>query len=185
MKKLAVITMSVLFAFVANNLQAKAIGQEQAGLMKKESKSDRKAFIHPEINYVSKFSKNNFKEDFGYIPNVVWSRDDNFDMATFTQNGQKTQAFYDQESNLVGTTTEKSFTDLPERSQQEIKTKYKDYSIGPVILFTDNENNDTDMILYGSPFEDADNYFVELTRGNDKIVLRVDTPGFVYFFKNI
>lgn len=185
MKKLAVITMSFLFAFVVNNIQAKAIGQEQANLMKKESKSERKAFRHPEIKYVSRFSKNNFHTDFGYVPNVEWSRDDNFDMATFTQNGQKTEAFYDQDANLVGTTTEKSFADLPERSQQKIKTKYKDYAIGPVVLFDDNENNDTDMILYDSPFEDADNYFVELTKGNDKIVLRVDTPGFVYFFKKI
>jgi len=185
MKKLAVVSMSVLFAFIVNNLQAQVNGQEQANLTKKELKTERKVIRNPEVSYVSKFSKNNFYTDFGNIPNVEWSKDANFDMATFTENGQKTEAFYDHDANLVGTTTLKSFADLPAKSQQEIKSRYKDYSIGQVILFDDNESNDTDMVLYGTPFNDADNYFVELKKGNEKIVVRVDETGFVYFFKNL
>ena len=57
-------------------------------------------------------------------------------------------AFYDENGDLVGTTYPKKFTDLPANAQMEIKTKYKDYKIGPVVLYDDNEANDTDMIMF-------------------------------------
>jgi len=41
------------------------------------------------------------------------------------------------------------------------------------------------MILYGIQFEDADNYFVELSKGTKKIVLQVNTDGVVFFFKQL
>lgn len=182
MKKLAVITMSVLFAFVTNNLQAQANNQEQANLTKKEIKSERKALRKLEGSIVSQYTKNSFYATYGNIQDVKWRRDSYFDIASFNVKGQNTEAFYDYDANLVGTTTVKTFADLPSNAQKEIKTKYKDYKVGPVIFFDDNEWNDTDMYLYGTQFDDADNYFVELTKGNDKIVVRVDIPGFVYFF---
>ena len=43
----------------------------------------------------------------------------------------------------------------------------------------------TDMILYGLQFEDQDNYFVELTKGKDKIVVQVTPEGDVFFFKQL
>jgi hypothetical protein len=116
---------------------------------------------------------------------VYWRRDANFDVASFTENGQKMEAFYDYDANPVGTTAVKTFADLPAKAQNEIKSKYKDYSIGQVLFFDDNEWNETDMIMYGSQFNDADNYFVEQTKGNDKIVVRVDVPGYVYFFTKL
>ncbi len=62
---------------------------------------------------------------------------------------------------------------------------YKDYTIGPVVFYDDNEANSTDMILYGEQFEDADNYFVELSKGTKKIVVQVSPEGVVYFFKQL
>ena len=185
MKKLAVLSMTVLFAFGINHLQAQVDDQQQANVTKNKSKTESKTPRKLEGNYVSQFAKNSFYSDFGNIPNVEWRRDANFDIASFTESGSKMDAFYDYDGILVGTTTIKTFADLPASSQKEIKSRYKDYSIGQVIFFDDNEWNDTDMILYGSQFNDADNYFVELTKGNDKIVVRVDRPGFVYFFKTL
>lgn len=185
MKKLAVLSFSALFAFLVNQSQAQVSGKEQANVTKKEVKAERKALRKLEGSNVSEIAKNNFITAFGNLPNVHWRRDANFDVATFTEKGQKEEAFYDSEANLVGTTITKTFTDLPAKAQKEIKSKYKDYSIGPVFLFDDNEWNETDMILYGSQFDDADNYFVELSKGNDKIVVRVDMPGFLYFFTRL
>jgi len=39
--------------------------------------------------------------------------------------------------------------------------------------------------LYGVQFEDADNYFVELSKGIKKNVLQVNTEGVVCFFKQL
>jgi len=185
MKKLAVLSMTVLFAFGVNQIQAQVTGSEQANVTKKELKSERKALRKLEGNNVSQYSKNNFYTEFGNLPNVQWRRDENFDVATFSENGQKMEAFYDSDANLVGTTAIKTFADLPANAQREIKSKYNDYSIGQVLFFDDNEWNETDMIMYGSQFNDADNYFVELSKGNDRIVVRVDEPGYVYFFTKL
>ena len=93
--------------------------------------------------------------------------------------------YYDSNGKLIGTTSSKAFTDVPAKGQQEIKTKYKDYTAGPVIFYDDNEENDTDMILWGLQFNDADNYFVELTKGNSKLIIRVDTAGGISLFKQL
>ena len=41
------------------------------------------------------------------------------------------------------------------------------------------------MIMYGVQFDDADNYFVELSKGSSKIVVKVDMKGEVTFFKQL
>ena len=94
-------------------------------------------------------------------------------------------AYYDDQSNLVGTTKVVSFASLPKNAQHEINRKYKDYKVGAVIFYDDNENNDTNMILYGMEFEDSDNYFVELNSAKKNLVLKINPEGAVSFFKNI
>jgi hypothetical protein len=177
MKKLAILAMTVLFAM--------AVLQTQAQETNTEAKSEMKALKKLEGTKVSELAKTHFFTDFGNVTNPVWKRSGTFDEVTFTKDGKKMTAFYDENSELVGTTTAKTFADLPAKSQQEIKTKYKDYSIGQVIFFDDNEWNETDMIMYGSQFNDSDNYFVELSKGKDRIVVRVDVPGYVYFFTKL
>ncbi len=65
------------------------------------------------------------------------------------------------------------FKDLPAKGQQEIKGKYKDYGIGSVIYFDDNEKIDSDMVLWATQFNDEDLYFAELTKANKKIIVRL------------
>ena len=93
-------------------------------------------------------------------------------------------AFYDNDGKLVGTTMIKTFADVPANGQKQIKKKYKDYTVGPVIFFDNNEFNETDMMLYGLQFDDEDNYFVELTKGNSKIVVRVNSAGDLLFLNS-
>jgi hypothetical protein len=95
------------------------------------------------------------------------------------------KTFYDIDGILVGTTQIKTFGDVPVKGQQAIKKNYKDYTIGQVVFYDDNEANDTDMKLYGMQFDDKDNYFVELLKGTNKIVVQVNTEGDVFFFKDL
>jgi len=39
--------------------------------------------------------------------------------------------------------------------------------------------------LYGNPFEDADNYFAELSNNNKTIVLQISMDGLVSFFEDL
>lgn len=186
MKKVVIFAMTVLFALTVLQTQAQ-VKQENKKVKetKKELKTERKALRKLEGTQVSELAKTHFKSDFSNATNVVWKRFDTFDQATFIKDGQKMTAFYDESSNLVGTTAPKKFTDLPAKAQQEIRTKYKDYTVGAVVFYDDNEANETDMILYRTQFDDADTYFVELTKANKTTVLQVDMGGVITFFKNI
>jgi len=153
---------------------------------KQEMKKEKRELRKLEGGEVSYQSKQAFKADFGDIHNVTWVRGTFNDQVTFTNSkGEQETAYYDFYSQLIGTTEPKSFTDLPARAQKFINEKYNGFSKQAVIFFEDNNINDMDMVLYGDPFEDADNYFIELTKGLEKLVLRVDTNGYVYFFKRI
>ncbi len=185
MKKLAVLIMTVLFTFIGSISQVQANGNKNADLSKKEVKSERKTLRKLEGKTVSDFAKNNFYKDFGDVQNLEWRRDTNFDVASFIQNKQKKEAFYDFDANLVGTTTVKTFADLPANAQKTIKTQYKSYKAGTIIFYDDNGLSDADMTLYGSAFENEDNYFVELKKGNDNLVVKVGPAGFVDFFKKL
>ncbi|WP_315821316.1 hypothetical protein [Paraflavitalea speifideaquila] len=130
-------------------------------------------------------SKQQFDQDFGMMDNVSWKRTNYFDEATFTKEGHTMTAFYDYQNQLVGTTEVKAMTGLPAVAQKTISNKYKDYTVQKVILFDDNEDNDTDMLLYGHQFDDADNYFVELQKDTKTIVVQVDLLGGVTYFTNM
>lgn len=186
MKKLTILLLafllSVPFVFGQNVKEDK----EKTKEAKKELKTDRVALRKLEGSMVSNLAKENFIADFGDMKNVKWKRDGLFDQATFTKkDGKVYSAFYDFDSNLVGTTHDVTFAEIPAIGQKEIKKEYKDYKIGPAIFFDDNDANESDMLLYGVQFADEDNYFVELTKGTKKIILQILSSGEVFFFKEM
>ncbi len=161
-----------------NNKDEKATKHE----MKKEKREMRKL----DGSDVSYQSKQAFNSDFSDVHDVTWVRGTFNDQATFiNKKGEQETAYYDFYSQLIGTTEPKAFTDLPAKAQKFINEKYAGYSKEAVIFFEDNEMNDMNMVMYDDPFEDADNYFIELKNDKQKIVLRVDENGNVYFFKRI
>lgn len=155
-----------------------------ATVTKKEERKEKKE-IRRENKEVSFQSKQHFLNDFPGAKNPYWSATINFDEVTFTNNGVKTTAYYDFDSELVGTTIIKSFSDIPAKAQQNIKTHYKGYKVSDVIMFDDNEANETDMVLYNTPFQDEDNYFVSLKSSKETIILKVNMEGEVSFFKKV
>jgi hypothetical protein len=179
MKKIAIV--SLVFLFAMSLVQ----GQTKNPETKKEQKAERVALKKLEGTNVSEMAKNSFTRDFGNLPNVHWKRVGTYDEAAFKKDGKEMIAFYDIDANLVGTTEPKTFADIPAKGQEQIKKEYKDYTIGPIILYDDNEANSTDMIMYGIQFEDADNYFVELTKGTRNIVVQVNMNGLVLFFTEL
>ena len=187
MKKL-MISLVLLLAVLAVKAQTDPTVAKNSKQAKKEM---RKAHHEQKITLrelngtdVSEQSKLQFNSDFGDKPDVVWSRDLYFDKATFTNSkGTKSSAYYDYDGQLVGTTTPASWNDLPLSAQKEIEKHYSGYQNAPVIFYDDNEANETDMIMYGVQFEDADNYFIEVRDKKDKpIVLQVTPEGEVFYF---
>ena len=190
MKKLIIASFSLLLAAATTQAQTsytalktniKKDKQEQAA-SKKEKREERKELRKLEGKEVTYQSKEHFEQDFPSAKEVTWKRTDYFDEATFTQDGKNMRAFYDNQSDLVGSSTTMKLEDLPADAQKYIQKKYSDYTVDEVFLFDDNEYNQTDMILYGHQFEDADNYFVGLEKDGKMTVLQVNPGGQVSDF---
>ncbi len=185
MKTLMIYSAAILMVLSCATSQAQDTKElshnSEMNKVKKESKAEKKEMQKMDKHFVSNLSKDAFYADFGKIPRVSWENELGFDIALFTKDGKDYKAFYDFNSKLVGTTTLKTFTDLPERAQEDIKKHYKDYTVDKVVFFKDNEANDADMLLYGTQFSDADNYFVEMSNKTKNIVLQVNSNG-VFFF---
>lgn len=124
-----------------------------------------------------------FSQDFPNAKYVTWSEGD-FVEVSFLDNDVMKKAYYDQENNLVGTTTDVDATALPAEARDRIEKKYSGYTIEKVVFFDDNEANDTDMSLFNQSFEDEDNYFPLLVKDSKKIILKVSPEGEVSFFEN-
>lgn len=175
----------VTFLFVLSSVQLSGQTQNAAKEARKEQKAERKELRKLEGTNVDPRAKSSFMTDFGNLPNVTWKRLGTFDEVRFTKDGKPMTAFYDSDGRLVGTTSPSTFAALPAPAQTEIKNKYKDYTVGQVVFYDDNEINETDMVMYGIQFDDADNYFIEMSKGTNKIVLRVNPGGTVFFFKQL
>lgn len=150
---------------------------------KEEIKADKAQLKKLNTDDVNFRVKESFIQDFGELDDVKWESTDNFDKAVFTKDGKNFTAFYDFEAGLIGTINQIPFAELPVKAQDEINEKYKDYTIGAVIYFDNNDAVNTHLFYYDSPFENEDNYFVELTDNSKTIVLIVSQEGDVSFFK--
>lgn len=168
--------------FVRNNM---ASLNSQESVIKKEKLEDKKELKRLEGNDVSDQSRDQFYNDFGSIPETQWKKTAKYDEASFIKDGQVLNAFYDADSKLVGTTSDITFTDLPSKAQESINEKYKDYSVGDVLFYHDNELNDDDMALYSEQFDDGDSYFVELKKEDKEIVLQVHMDGVISFYTQL
>ncbi len=148
---------------------------------KKITFHERKAKDPDWVNYQT---EQKFELDFPRATNVKWHQG-NFEEATFENGPIIKTAYYDRDNNLVGTTSEVSYSDLPEKAQKDIQKKFPDYKVANIVLFKDNPDNDTDMYLYSTSFDDEDNYFVEVDKGAKRAILKVTMDGMVSFFQNL
>jgi hypothetical protein len=163
-----------------------AITGAQAQTLAKDVRKEHRAEKHAEARHeVSSRSKDSFYADFGQVSDAKWVRGPQFDEVTFTKDGQQQTAYYDNHFILVGTTADKKFADVPAKAQKEIQKQFKGYAIGAVVEYKDNENNDTNMLLYGTQFDDADHYFVTVSKGKEADVLMVKTDGEISFFSTL
>lgn len=185
MKKLMILSaVAILFAGMAYG-QTEARVKHEIRKDKTALKHERKVLRKLEGNDVSYQAKQQFLIDFNNAAIISSERNENYDEFTFKKAGVITKAYYDADATLIGTIQMKTFSDLPARAQQNIKKWYDGYTTTEVLLFDDNEANQTDMILYGTQFDDQDSYFVELKKDTKKIVVHVTMDGDAAYFTQL
>jgi hypothetical protein len=180
MKKLAVISATLLFAAVAYKVDAKVLDNGAGDRINKGDQLEEGSGRITESDIIGEQYENQLSADFGVSSDVQWDKFQNYDAATFEKDGHMITACYDNDAELIGTIYAKKFTDLPERGQKKIKTKYAGYSVEQVIYYIDDQSNALDLLAYSTPYHEGKNYFVSLKKGQEKVVLRVDPQGYVY-----
>jgi hypothetical protein len=182
MKKV-LLTTAVITAFFTS-VNAGMIGhkadKETRRQLRRERREERKELWLHSVNVAT---ENQFYYDFPDAKDVSWT-EGQFAEATFYDGAVLKTAYYDNDNDLIGTTTKVDYSALPVRAKQYIDKKYSGYKVEKVILFDDNEANDTDMSLFNQPFDDEDTYFPLLSNGTKQIILEVTSDGAVSFFKN-
>jgi hypothetical protein len=142
-------------------------------------------------NAVSVFTRNQFASDFPDATNIRFEKTNDFDEVNYSQKGGETTAYYDNESDLLGTLRNRSFHDLPADAQTEIVNNYPGYTVVSVVRFNangDNESyvdNNSELSFYGDLSDENSHYFVELKNDNKAIVLMVGLSGEVSFFRTL
>ncbi|HEX7847761.1 MAG TPA: hypothetical protein VF476_18305 [Chitinophagaceae bacterium] len=177
-------TASAAFSQVSHTqaLHDRSIAKAELREVRKEDRDIRKEDRKIEISYQA---KQNFYKDFPGASNIGYMKGKDFDEIVFTLDDQVKKAYYDMDANLVGTTQQVAFGELPAKARKEIANHYKSYTVDNVILFDDNEADETDMVLYGNRFEDRDNYFIEMVKEGKRIVLQSTPSGDVSFFAEV
>ncbi len=189
MKKITIFNVILFFTLSYFQTLAQDTKNYASNLGQKEKRSEVRA-ENKEIkklaeNNISSFNLKSFNDEFGANSDVVWTKTNLYNIALFIKNDRKTKAYYDFDGNLIGTTTEKLFTDLPVRAQKIIVKRYRGYTPDFTIVYDLDRLSDDHMILINDEFVNADNYFVQLSKGTAKIILQVTPNGKVLLFKKI
>jgi hypothetical protein len=188
MKRL--IVLSAALTIIASASQAQFLASnspagESAGIFShlktSRHKAEKKNFVYTPPAVV----QDQFYVDFGDVGNVVWSIDGPYDVAGFVKDGIPQYAYYDYDNELVGVTHSARYDELPAKAKAAIEKEYGDYAVEDIVYFKDNQANDADMYLFDQAFEDADNYFVELSKPGKTIVVKCDPEGNTEFFRTL
>jgi len=183
MKKILLpLTLGLLLTSATYASNENRMSRKEARKEKKEMRIERRSTRNAEVSYMT---EQQFAVDFPAATDIGYERSKWFDEVNFTMNGMRQKAFYDVNGELVGTTNKELFSNLPLSAQRDIRKGYSDYQVKEVIMFHDNEENDSDMIIFGEAFEDADNYFVSLEKGSKEIVLKVSPEGIVSYYTQV
>ena len=147
---------------------------------KKHSSSSKD--INPDNVSIS--TQTQFAEDFPGATDVHYAKSKDYDVVYFTSGKRHLKSYYDYKSELLGTTQNETFANLPENAQKKILKDYADYTIVRVIKFdaAEGEDHSLDLIEFGSEDDNPDNYYVELKNNSKAIVVKVDLSGDVDFF---
>jgi hypothetical protein len=142
-------------------------------------------------NAVSVFTVNQFAYDFPDVTNIHFDKTKDYVAVTYSQNGRSSTAYYDDNSELMGTMRNRSIQDLPAAAQKEIADRYPGYSVARIVRFNANSDNETyidnnsELPFYDDSSENNSNYFVELNNDKKAIVLIVGLSGEVSFFSTM
>jgi hypothetical protein len=143
------------------------------GKTSESGRSEAKTIVANNSDKVSQAVKNSFHAEFGVQSNLNWNQTENFDVASFDEEGQIVNAYFTKDGALEGKTYLKKWADLPFQAQVILVQRYKDYDVESVFVY------------YGKSLNNAGNYFVSLSKDNRTILVQVNEKGNTTLYKRL
>jgi opacity protein-like surface antigen len=112
--------------------------------------------------------KSSFETIFDGAKDVNWTIRESFTKANFTLAGEKVEAFFSPEGELIATARKVQYGTLPFGALQKIQKKYPDAKVEDAIEFDQDCNK---------------NYFVSLHYNGKKEILQISLSGTVTVFR--
>ena len=174
MKKFSIAAVALVLVLGISYMNANSATYKEA--INKETRLTGKNSKGTETGRVSALTMKKFNQNFGSVTNTVWEKSKSLDKVTFVKGGTKKVAYYNSSSRLVGTGSTGSASGIPLQTMTDLKSQYKDYTVGSVIFFDRNESNAISKLVYGTQLKE-ENYLVELTSNLKTIVVQVKVKG--------
>lgn len=109
-------------------------------------------------NQIDERAVENFQATFSGASNVEWTSKENFTKASFIQNEQKVEVFYNPEGDYIASTSQIRLDELPSFVKRTFAKKYSDYTVKEAFKFKAEDEND---------------YFISAENEKENLVLKV------------
>lgn len=120
-----------------------------------------------DVSKVSFRVLNAFEAQYAGATDVNWTVTENYTKAKFTMEGEKVEAFFSSNGEVIGTSRKTEFKRLPLSAIQKIKKSYGKYQVTETIEFE----------LYGER-----KYYVSVENESDRKILEISLYGDVAVF---
>jgi hypothetical protein len=121
-----------------------------------------------DVNKVNTRAQHNFNYDFKGAENVNWTVKSNFAKADFIMNGEKMEAFYNLNGEMIGTSKNITLNELPTSAKRLLARKYNGYTITEAIRFNG---------------ADEAGYYISGENDKEKIILKVSEDSQVSVYQ--
>ena len=115
-------------------------------------------------------AQRNFSNEFTSAENVTWTSTDKYAKANFTLGAKSMEAYYDNEGNMIGSSSKIEVADLPTNAKRLFAKKYTGYTVKEAVQFE-------------GIIETA--YYISAENETQTVILKVSTAGFVSVFRSV
>lgn len=115
-------------------------------------------------NKVSYAVRSNFEAQFRNVSDVQWSFGDDQTKASFLLDNVRTEALFDNDGELMGTSRGITLDELPVRAKRAFAKKFNGYTVKEAIRFEG---------------KDGTTYYISAEHNKGLAILKVDDSGFV------
>jgi hypothetical protein len=116
-----------------------------------------------DVNQIDEKAVENFESAFAGASNVEWMSKEKFSKASFKQNEQKIEVFYDSEGEFIATTKQIKMDEVPTFAKRTFAKNYADYTVKEAFKFQ---------------ADDEEAYYISAENEKEIVVVKVNGGSF-------